>query len=58
MDDGRGTMNPTQIPSMESNPTFASVFAPSIHQSIHHMGKYSNYKKFENIFPQWLIGVH
>jgi hypothetical protein len=50
--DGIRTKNPTQIPIEESNPMLTWAFAPSNLQNMHHMKKYSNYKKSENIFPQ------
>jgi hypothetical protein len=44
--------NPTQIPIKESNPMLTWAFTPSKFQNMHHMKKYSNYKKFENTFTQ------
>jgi hypothetical protein len=42
---------------MESNPIFTWAFAPSNFQNMHCMGKYSNYKKLENTFPQLFIAT-
>jgi len=55
--DGIGSTNPTQILIMDFNAMFAWAFAFSNLQNMRHMGKYSNYKKFENTFSQLYSSV-